>query len=458
MNLSLDPAARNADRPALGSAGAMSLAMPDRREERAPRPGEAPAARALRRTSDPVWRPTSTDGVPLRAVRRAACMDELEASGLVGHGGAWFPVATKWRGRRHGSRRRPVVDRQRRRGRAGQSEGCVPAHARTASGAGRPRTRGHDTGGAGRPSSTPLGEHPDRGRRCRRTTRPTPRPDRDRGLSRRRTPTSPARSRRWSTSLGRPPRSHPLVRRADAHPRTGVGGRPTLVQNVETLAHVALIARSVRHGSGGSAHRTIPGTMLLTVTAPADRLVVEAVLGSPLRQATGLRPERSPARRRILLGGYGGGWVSPTGLQRADRCRRRLPGVLAQPSGRASSPSSPATSARWPNGGRRAATWRAREQASVGPASVGLAELADAMERLAYGGAGDLASSGSSKSAISSRDVEPVAILTGSPASCGADWCLRRRSGVASRRGSCLRGSAATECCRYPTQRQGEGW
>ena len=29
--------------------------------------------------------------------RPAVLMDELEASGLVGHGGAWFPVASKWR-------------------------------------------------------------------------------------------------------------------------------------------------------------------------------------------------------------------------------------------------------------------------------------------------------------------------------------------------------------------------
>ena len=36
-------------------------------------------------------------------------IDVLEASGLVGHGGAWFPVAAKWRTVAAASRRRPVV-------------------------------------------------------------------------------------------------------------------------------------------------------------------------------------------------------------------------------------------------------------------------------------------------------------------------------------------------------------
>ena len=40
---------------------------------------------------------------------RHGLLDELDASGLVGHGGAWFPVATKWRAVANASRRRPVV-------------------------------------------------------------------------------------------------------------------------------------------------------------------------------------------------------------------------------------------------------------------------------------------------------------------------------------------------------------
>jgi NADH:ubiquinone oxidoreductase subunit F (NADH-binding) len=90
----------------------------------------------------------------------------------------------------------------------------------------------------------------------------------------------------------------------------GVGGRPTLVCNVETLAHMALIAR---HGDGwfralGSASQ--PGTGLVTLGgAVADPGVYEIAFGSPLadviRRAGGVT-ERPQA---LLVGGYGGTWL-----------------------------------------------------------------------------------------------------------------------------------------------------
>jgi NADH:ubiquinone oxidoreductase subunit F (NADH-binding) len=91
----------------------------------------------------------------------------------------------------------------------------------------------------------------------------------------------------------------------------GVGGRPTLVQNVESLAHAALIARRGDGwfrslGRGGAA-----GTVLLTVGgAVGAPSVVEVpsgcVVGEALSLAGGLRGEA----RAILLGGYFGGWVA----------------------------------------------------------------------------------------------------------------------------------------------------
>ena len=105
----------------------------------------------------------------------------------------------------------------------------------------------------------------------------------------------------------------------------GVGGRPTLVQNAETLAHVALVGRFGPAWFRRSAHRRSPGTMLLTVNRPGNRLVVEAVLGSSLRQATGLRPEeivRRPGNPPRRLRGRVG---LPRGLRRAPRLRGGRP-------------------------------------------------------------------------------------------------------------------------------------
>jgi NADH:ubiquinone oxidoreductase subunit F (NADH-binding) len=86
----------------------------------------------------------------------------------------------------------------------------------------------------------------------------------------------------------------------------GIGGRPTLVQNVETLAHLALIAR---YGAGwfrAVGTRDEPGSMLCTVRPPDGRThVVEAALGTPLRQLLPL--DSQPCT--VLVGGYHGAWI-----------------------------------------------------------------------------------------------------------------------------------------------------
>jgi NADH:ubiquinone oxidoreductase subunit F (NADH-binding) len=91
----------------------------------------------------------------------------------------------------------------------------------------------------------------------------------------------------------------------------GVGGRPTLVQNVETLAHLALIAR---HGgawfaSTGSEGAT--GTFLATVhpLEGGQPRVWEVPHGLPLARllaTAGSPPDRVQA---VLVGGYHGTWL-----------------------------------------------------------------------------------------------------------------------------------------------------
>jgi NADH:ubiquinone oxidoreductase subunit F (NADH-binding) len=92
----------------------------------------------------------------------------------------------------------------------------------------------------------------------------------------------------------------------------GVDGRPTLVQNVETLAHVALI---VRYGAAwfrtaGTANE--PGTALATVLgavrAPG---VIELELGATFGEAFDRCGGLSERIQAVLVGGYFGSWIAP---------------------------------------------------------------------------------------------------------------------------------------------------
>jgi NADH:ubiquinone oxidoreductase subunit F (NADH-binding) len=96
----------------------------------------------------------------------------------------------------------------------------------------------------------------------------------------------------------------------------GVGGAPTLVQNVETLAHIALIARHGPEWFGALGTVEEPGSALFTVSGAVERPgVYEAALGTPvhvlLAQAGGVR---GPAGA-FLVGGYFGSWVPATTAQ-----------------------------------------------------------------------------------------------------------------------------------------------
>ena len=85
----------------------------------------------------------------------------------------------------------------------------------------------------------------------------------------------------------------------------GLGGAPTLVQNVETLAHLALIARYGPRWFRALGTSNEPGSMLATVHTNSNTQVVEAELGVPLRT---LIPAAENAQA-VLVGGYHGAWL-----------------------------------------------------------------------------------------------------------------------------------------------------
>lgn len=90
----------------------------------------------------------------------------------------------------------------------------------------------------------------------------------------------------------------------------GVGGRPTLVSNVETLAHLALVDRNGADWFRGAGTPTEPGTMLCTVSGSSGGpVVVEVPLGASLPEVliAGGRPAEGVAA--VLVGGYHGAWL-----------------------------------------------------------------------------------------------------------------------------------------------------
>jgi NADH:ubiquinone oxidoreductase subunit F (NADH-binding) len=92
---------------------------------------------------------------------------------------------------------------------------------------------------------------------------------------------------------------------------SGLKGRPTLVLNVETLAHVALIARYGADWFRSAGSERDPGTRLVSVSGPVAEQVLEvegdASLGTVLTQA-GVDFSSVQA---VLVGGYHGRWVKP---------------------------------------------------------------------------------------------------------------------------------------------------
>ncbi|MGH9124344.1 MAG: NADH-ubiquinone oxidoreductase-F iron-sulfur binding region domain-containing protein [Acidimicrobiales bacterium] len=165
----------------------------------------------------------------------------------------------------------------------------------------------------------------------------------------------------------------------------GLGGRPTLVDNVETLAHLALIARR-----GGGWFRSLgtdrdPGSALVTIIGKISPAVVcELPLGTPLPAALAAAGIDLRAVEAVLVGGYFGTWIPASlaaGLTLDSASLATVGGsfgcglLAALPAGTCG-----LTEA------ARVTRWLAAQSAGqCGPCVLGLPAIADAMATVAAG-------------------------------------------------------------------------
>jgi NADH:ubiquinone oxidoreductase subunit F (NADH-binding) len=164
----------------------------------------------------------------------------------------------------------------------------------------------------------------------------------------------------------------------------GMRGRPTLVQNVETIAQLGLIAR---HGpawfreEGTMNH---PGTTLVTISGAVQRPgVYEVPLGTPLRALAPMAGGSVEPIRALLVGGYFGAWIEGSGGNLTfddDALRKVGAGIGAGVVIALGASACPVAET------ARLAAWMSDESAGqCGPCTFGLEALADLLGRFAAG-------------------------------------------------------------------------
>jgi NADH:ubiquinone oxidoreductase subunit F (NADH-binding) len=164
----------------------------------------------------------------------------------------------------------------------------------------------------------------------------------------------------------------------------GVGGRPTLLDNVETLAHVALIARFGPAWFRQAGQADAPGSMLTTmsgaVRAPG---VYEIEAGMPVGEVLELSGVHGDCGQ-VLVGGYFGTWHERDQVAGLPMTATALRGAGASP-GAGVLVALPAGACGLAETARVLA-WLAGESAGqCGPCMFGLPAIADDFSQLASG-------------------------------------------------------------------------
>ncbi|APE16720.1 NADH dehydrogenase [Mycobacterium sp. WY10] len=165
---------------------------------------------------------------------------------------------------------------------------------------------------------------------------------------------------------------------------SGVGKRPTLVNNVETLAHIALIARRGADWFRSIGDPVDPGTMLVTLSgALDDEGVIEVPTGVPITDLIDTRELSA-----VLIGGYHGSWLPADTLADTRLSRAGLTALGASP-GAGIVHALGATECGLVRTAEIAEYLADQSARQCGPCRNGLPRLSELIEELAYGRTSD---------------------------------------------------------------------
>jgi NADH:ubiquinone oxidoreductase subunit F (NADH-binding) len=105
----------------------------------------------------------------------------------------------------------------------------------------------------------------------------------------------------------------------------GLGGRPTLIQNAETLSQLALIARYGPEWFRELGSDADPGSALVTISgAVSSPGVYELAFGTPMPYLLEAAGGASEPLQALLVGGYFGNWVQADQAMRLHLSRSEL--------------------------------------------------------------------------------------------------------------------------------------
>jgi NADH:ubiquinone oxidoreductase subunit F (NADH-binding) len=179
-----------------------------------------------------------------------------------------------------------------------------------------------------------------------------------------------------------------LLRPTLAPPRPferGVERRPTLVQNVETLAHLAQIAAFGPNWFRQVGVADDAGTSLFTVTgAVSHPCVLEAATGTSARDVLLSAGCTGVGVRAVLVGGFFGTWVATQQLRTMPLSRNALGEIGASP-GAGVLVALPEAACGLAETARVLAWYAGESVGQCGPCAFGLPDLARVTARIAMG-------------------------------------------------------------------------